>query len=67
MYRFAVLFWSICVPSLCASLGLTATPNSLPVTVLLDFEQLHSNASFDALRQELGRILTPARLKERSR
>lgn len=63
MRRSAVLFWSICASLMCANPSLTRSTTATSVTVLLDFEQLHSRASFDALRQELGRILKPARLK----
>ena len=58
----------LCIFSVCT---LHAAPDSSPVTgpvmappvtVLLDFEQPHSSASFAALQQELDRILAPARL-----
>jgi len=60
MCRAALVCLLACVSSLRAG---SSPRTALPVTVLLDFEQPHSSASFAALHQELERILKPARLK----
>ena len=62
MCRAALPFLLLCALPLRAGLSPSAKPEvAVPVTVLLDFEQPHSPASFLALKQELARILTPAR------
>jgi hypothetical protein len=61
MCRVALLCLLACTPVLRAGSNLPAA--TLPVTVLLDFEQPHSSTSLQALAQELERILGPARLK----
>lgn len=58
----AVILFLGCVPLSHAAGPDVASP-SLPITVVLDFEQPHSSVSLESLQHELQRILAAARLK----